>query len=544
MISEQFFEIRRRKIENLELDNVTFVLNCVDVLAGDESFVPLRKQRLKHRTLERLEALAKNFIEHRQAKTKEAEDAARGAAQGRTEESRQAGGGDPSPQGHRRTGKGNMLMNFEEVANRRLKVKKASIKDEKRKKIQESKGDTEQKIRRIQNNVRAEAVVFPPVPPLLLGLVGLVRPRNRERTRGPTPTGSSDRVLLRTDRQRAEGHRFALCLNEDRNAMKELHKTLIFVAVALLLTGAAAIRAAGPPVGPGRHLQRPGEAILPRLHGPAGLHGPGSGRLSTRRPHCVAVPGQVQGRQVGHPFALQLSCRRQGPPGQDRGRCHGSDQGHDPLRPRRGPGRARRDRPARRQGDQPRVGASGSPSATKSEKVLADFIIGKEVQGSRPRSARPRSVTSACRVRNEPTASTSRSTSRPSSPTGSRPTCSSSTPARCAGSKFDNHKVDPRARRDPPGEVTGASSARIPPGPWTIEDDAPPGQELNTEKISDLTTALADLKIVGVRPKPAGLTRDLQHRSEKQAAEEAATCSSLQAQGVLPDQGRLSLEPG
>src|SRR5262249_17417410 len=77
LISEQFFELRRRKIENLELDNVTFVLNCVDVLAGDESFVALRKQRPRHRTLERLEARYRKYIERRQNEDKKADDAAK-----------------------------------------------------------------------------------------------------------------------------------------------------------------------------------------------------------------------------------------------------------------------------------------------------------------------------------------------------------------------------------------------------------------------------------------------------------------------------------
>ena len=59
-IGEQFFELRRRKIEDLEFDNVPFVLNCVDVLAGDESFVGLRRKRPVHRRLEVLEAQVKD----------------------------------------------------------------------------------------------------------------------------------------------------------------------------------------------------------------------------------------------------------------------------------------------------------------------------------------------------------------------------------------------------------------------------------------------------------------------------------------------------
>ena len=77
MIGEQFFEIRADKAEDLDFDNVPFVLNCVDVLAGDESFVSLRKKRPKHRTLKTLEAQTSKFYEELENETKMAEDEAR-----------------------------------------------------------------------------------------------------------------------------------------------------------------------------------------------------------------------------------------------------------------------------------------------------------------------------------------------------------------------------------------------------------------------------------------------------------------------------------
>ena len=75
-IGEQFFEMRRRKIEDLEFDNVPFVLNCVDVLSGDESFVGLRKKRPAHRRLEVLEAQSKTFSDQLQEETRKAENEA------------------------------------------------------------------------------------------------------------------------------------------------------------------------------------------------------------------------------------------------------------------------------------------------------------------------------------------------------------------------------------------------------------------------------------------------------------------------------------
>ena len=192
LISEQFFELRRRKIENLDFDNVTFVLNCVDVLAGDDSFVALRKRRPKHRTLERLEDQTKRV--HRGAPERDQGGRGRGqgAARRGPEAARQAGRGGPRRKDLDERTKEIMLVNLQEVANRRLDVEKAKIEDEKRKKIQESKAD-----------IGAEDPRDPEPGPRLAA--GSCRPCRRwswawsssasgsaARTWGPTRTGSPE----------------------------------------------------------------------------------------------------------------------------------------------------------------------------------------------------------------------------------------------------------------------------------------------------------------------------------------------------------------
>ena len=152
LISEQFFELRRQKVENLDFDNVTFVLNCVDVLAGDERSSPSASGGSRHRTLERLEAQTAAVHRRRsQDETKAAEDAAKDEledAQKRLD--KQVEEVQARKDIDERT-KEIMLANLQEVANRRLDVEKANIEDEKRQKIQESKAEMEQQIREIQN---------------------------------------------------------------------------------------------------------------------------------------------------------------------------------------------------------------------------------------------------------------------------------------------------------------------------------------------------------------------------------------------------------
>src|SRR5205807_74326 len=73
LMGEQFFELRRRGIENLNFDNVTFLLNAVDQLAGDSSFIALRKRRPRQRTLEAVEARTKDYEAQRLRNTELAE---------------------------------------------------------------------------------------------------------------------------------------------------------------------------------------------------------------------------------------------------------------------------------------------------------------------------------------------------------------------------------------------------------------------------------------------------------------------------------------
>ncbi len=187
MISDQFFDLRRNKVENLDFDNVTFVLNSVDVLAGDESFVSLRKRRLQHRTLKTLEDQVKEFDKRRQEETKAAEDAAEDQlklAQQRLD--KQVKEVQERKDLDERT-KEIMLANLQDVANRRLDVEKTKIEDEKRKKVQESKGEMERRVRGIQLGIKSFAILFPPLPALILGLIVAIVRSSRE-NRGATPT--------------------------------------------------------------------------------------------------------------------------------------------------------------------------------------------------------------------------------------------------------------------------------------------------------------------------------------------------------------------
>ncbi len=181
MISEQFFALRRQGVEGLQFDNVTFVLNAVDVLAGDASFVALRKQRRRHRTLSELEKEIRVHEEARLAKQEQAENAAKEALQ-RAQVAFQT----KVQELEQRTdlderAKAIQIEALRSTEQRKLDVKSNQIEDDKERAIELSKIDMEREILKIQSRIRVLAVALPPIPALLLGIFVFMIRRGREK---------------------------------------------------------------------------------------------------------------------------------------------------------------------------------------------------------------------------------------------------------------------------------------------------------------------------------------------------------------------------
>lgn len=174
----------------------------------------------------------------------------------------------------------------------------------------------------------------------------------------------------------------------------------------------------------------------------------------------------------------------------------------------------------------------------KSEQVLADFIVGQEVKGHPgQRYVRVPGQKRIYGVNNKAELSTNFSdwieTNLLQLEAG-----------KIRRVKFDNHKVNPEAGVIQQGEIV-TIERKDSFGPWSIVGQKlEPGMDMNTEKLQAMATALADLKIVGVRPKPPGLTKDLKIELTANARTQRLAVDSLNSKGFYPYKNALYSNQG
>ncbi len=181
LLSDLFFGLRRQGQEGMNFDNITFALNCIDSLAGDEAYLSVRKRRPKHRTLTKVEELTK---EHSEAQLKETKDAEAGAKTKLEDAKKRLN--EKIDELRKRTDiddaqKDRIIEMAQEAEQKKLDASTKQIEDEKNQRIERSKAKTSQEIRAIQIKIRWFALPAAILAPLFIALIVVVFRVSRER---------------------------------------------------------------------------------------------------------------------------------------------------------------------------------------------------------------------------------------------------------------------------------------------------------------------------------------------------------------------------
>ncbi|SFJ37475.1 Gldg family protein [Planctomicrobium piriforme] len=177
LVHDIMFQVWQQQLLDFKIDNVLFVLNSVDSLAGDERYIDLRKRRAQYRTLTELENRKKKFEVLRSQEIAKADEAANkelDEAKVRLQKILDDLRKDLE--------KGNVdvgtvqvrLQNATEAENRKLGQREKEIEREKNETVRRVKTETEQDIRRIERGIWRWAVFIPPLPAIILGLIILI----------------------------------------------------------------------------------------------------------------------------------------------------------------------------------------------------------------------------------------------------------------------------------------------------------------------------------------------------------------------------------
>lgn len=189
MLHEEFFRLREQGSVpeagiRFDFDNVTFVLNTLDELAGDQRFIEIRKRRPLHRTLtkieERTEAARKATGETRDKLLKDYEKVAEEEEQNLKEKVEKL----EKEMKEKNVNAQEVLIRVamaQQDGQRRLDARLEQLKQKRDREINSIETKLALEIRRVQDQYKLWAVLLPPIPPLLVAVGVLLTRRSRER---------------------------------------------------------------------------------------------------------------------------------------------------------------------------------------------------------------------------------------------------------------------------------------------------------------------------------------------------------------------------
>lgn len=167
--------------EDVRFDNVTFLLNAMDSLLGDERFIALRKRKPGFRRLTTVDELTREARKKRDEEIDKANDKADKELDEAKAALTQAVAEISGRTGLDETTKAIMIESAEVAENRRLEAKQKQIEQQKDRAIARTETEHKRHVGEIQDRIRLVAVLLPPVPVLLLGALIFARKRRRER---------------------------------------------------------------------------------------------------------------------------------------------------------------------------------------------------------------------------------------------------------------------------------------------------------------------------------------------------------------------------
>ena len=190
MLYSVFFVLRERggtgdEELDMRFDNVTFILNVLDYLAGDDRFIDIRKRRPVHRTLTTVERRTAGIVDDANRQTEQYK------AEFDRKQAEQRAKFDADIQRlQERPGIDLQQMALEiqaamQANEKRLDATIEKLERERDREVEKTQRTLALEVRRVQHQFKFMAVLLPPIPPLVLAVIVFGKRRRLERVGVP-----------------------------------------------------------------------------------------------------------------------------------------------------------------------------------------------------------------------------------------------------------------------------------------------------------------------------------------------------------------------